>query len=99
RPRSREHSSALLRGFLRESSLFCRPMKIRWVLTAAAIPAVVALQLAACGPKPAPKPAETTSDPVDAGPVEAAAPEPPKPKSLFERLGGKDAIAKVVDSF
>lgn len=24
--------------------------------------------------------------------------EPPKPKSLFERLGGKDAIAKVVDA-
>lgn len=35
----------------------------------------------------------------DAGPEDAAPPEPPKPKSLFERLGQKEGIAKVVDAF
>lgn len=39
---------------------------------------------------------ETVSD---AGPEDAAPPEPPKPKSLYERLGNKEGIAKVVDSF
>lgn len=52
-------------------------------------------------PSPAPSPKET------AAPAPSPAPSPsvsvsaeaPKPKSLFERLGGKDALAKVVDSF
>lgn len=35
----------------------------------------------------------------DAGPEDAAPPEPPAPKSLFDRLGGKEAIAKIVDAF
>ena len=39
---------------------------------------------------------ETVSD---AGPEDAAPPEPPKPKSLYERLGAKEGITKVVDAF
>lgn len=53
----------------------------------------------ACGGKTPPKEpaiAETVSD---AGQGDAGAPEPPKPKSLYERLGGREAIAKVVDTF
>jgi hemoglobin len=52
--------------------------------------------LAACG-KPAPKEPMITETVADAGPE--TAPEPPKPKSLFERLGGKEGITKVVDAF
>lgn len=52
----------------------------------------------ACGGKPPKEPSieETISD---AGPEDAAPSEPPKPKSLYERLGNKEGIAKVVDSF
>ena len=39
---------------------------------------------------------ETVSD---AGPEDAAPAEPPKPKSLYERLGNKEGITKVVDAF
>jgi hemoglobin len=53
----------------------------------------------ACGKKPAPKEPTITETVADAGPEDAAPPEPPKPKSLYERLGGKEAIAKVVDTF
>jgi hemoglobin len=52
--------------------------------------------LAACG-KPPPKEPMITETVADAGPE--IPPEPPKPKSLFERLGGKEGITKVVDAF
>ncbi len=52
----------------------------------------------ACGGKP-PKEPNITETVADAGPEDAAPPEPPKPKALFERLGGKEGIAKVVDAF
>jgi hemoglobin len=55
--------------------------------------------LVGCGGKPPPKPAEPalTDTTADAGPVEVDA-GPPAPKSLFERLGGKDGVEKLVDS-
>jgi len=53
----------------------------------------------ACGGKKPPKEPTITETVADAGPEDAAPPEPPAPKSLFERLGGKDGIAKVVDDF
>jgi hemoglobin len=49
----------------------------------------------AATPTPAPTPTETVAPAPSPSPVVA---EPPKPKSLYERLGGKDAIAKVVDA-
>jgi hemoglobin len=55
--------------------------------------------LVACGKKPPPKEPTITETVADAGPVDAAVAEPPKPKSLFERLGGKEGITKVVDAF
>jgi hemoglobin len=75
-------------------------MRIRY-LTATLLVATSGAIVFACGggKKPPPKEptiTETVSDAGDAGPVEA---EAPKPKSLFERLGGKEAIAKVVDIF
>ncbi|MBL8608131.1 MAG: group 1 truncated hemoglobin [Myxococcales bacterium] len=73
-------------------------MNLRRLALVVVFPSLLVWQAAACGGKPQPKPPETT-EPVDAGVEDAAPPEPPKPKSLFERLGGKDAIAKVVDSF
>jgi hemoglobin len=54
---------------------------------------------AACGGKPAPKEPMITETVSDAGVEDAAPPEPPKPKSLYERLGNKEGITKVVDSF
>jgi len=48
----------------------------------------------AATPTPAPTPTETAAPAPSPSPVA----EPPKPKSLYERLGGKDAIAKVVDA-
>ena len=50
----------------------------------------------AATPTPAPTPTETATPTPSPSPVVSA--EPPKPKSLYERLGGKDAIAKVVDA-
>jgi len=53
----------------------------------------------ACGPKQKPPPKEpaVTETVSDAG-AEAEAEAPP-PKSLFEQLGGKEGIAKVIDTF
>ncbi|GAC1553948.1 MAG: hypothetical protein NVS3B10_15500 [Polyangiales bacterium] len=53
----------------------------------------------ACGKKQPPKEPMITETVSDAGPEDAAPPEPPKPKSLYERLGNKEGITKVVDSF
>lgn len=53
----------------------------------------------ACGKKQAPKEPTITETVSDAGADDAAPPEPPKPKSLYERLGNKEGIAKVVDVF
>ncbi len=55
--------------------------------------------LVACGSKKPPKPVETTPTVEDAGAVEDASPAAPVQKSLFERLGGKDGIKAVVDTF
>src|SRR3954447_7760771 len=52
----------------------------------------------ACG-KPPPKEPMITETVSDAGPEDSAPPEPPKPKSLYERLGNKEGITKVVDAF
>jgi hemoglobin len=54
--------------------------------------------VSACGGKPTPKEPLITETVSDAGPEDAPV-EPPKPKSLFERLGGKEGITKVVDAF
>lgn len=53
----------------------------------------------ACGKKPTPKEPMITETVSDAGPEDSAPPEPPKPKSLYERLGNKEGITKVVDAF
>lgn len=58
-----------------------------------------AAAFAACGGKTPPKEPPIAETVADAGPVDAAPPEPPAPKSLYERLGGKEVIAKVVDTF
>jgi hemoglobin len=78
-------------------------MKIK--LTGAAIVTIASLALvsmtAACGSKKPPKPMEpsTTDTMADGGADAAEDAAPPAPKTLFDRLGGKDAIAAVVDSF
>ncbi|MCL2726459.1 MAG: group 1 truncated hemoglobin [Polyangiaceae bacterium] len=51
----------------------------------------------ACGGEKPPPPAAPVTV-VDAGPEDAAT-EPPPPKSLYDRIGGKDAVSKIVDSF
>ena len=53
----------------------------------------------ACGAKkPPPKEPAHVETVMDAG-ADAAEPEPPKPQSLYERLGKQDGITKVVDTF
>ena len=53
---------------------------------------------AACAAKKPPPPIEpVTEESADAGPEEAEA--APAPKPLYERLGKKEGIAKVVDTF
>ena len=73
-------------------------MRIR-LLVCSVVLMATGLGLLACGKKPAPKEPTITETVSDAGPEDAAPPEPPKPKSLFDRLGGKEPITKVVDSF
>jgi hemoglobin len=68
------------------------------LLTTAALGAF-GLGVFACGGKPVPKEPMITETVSDAGPEDAAPAEPPKPKSLYERLGNKEGITKVVDSF
>jgi hemoglobin len=73
-------------------------MKIK--LTAAAIVTIASLALVACGGKKPPKPMEpSTTDTHADGGAETEDAGPPAPKTLFDRLGGKEAIAAVVDSF
>ncbi len=51
----------------------------------------------AATPAPTPTPSPTVAETAAAAPSPSPSPEPAKPKTLFERLGGKDAIVKVVD--
>jgi hemoglobin len=61
----------------------------------------VASFMACGGKKPPPKEPPHTETIADAGEDDAADAdaEPPQPKSLYEKLGGKEGIAKVVDTF
>jgi hemoglobin len=56
--------------------------------------------LVACGPKKPPKPVEpaTTEMVSDAGDDGGDDAGPPAPQTLYDRLGGKDGVAAVVDS-
>ncbi len=68
------------------------------LLVCAVIVGVGLAGLVACGKKPPPKEPTITETVSDAG-VDVAEAEAPKQKSLFERLGGKEGITKVVDAF
>jgi hemoglobin len=72
-------------------------MRTGRVFFTAAILASFGIAVFACGPakKPPPKEPAVTETIADAGVEEEAA---PPPKSLYERLGKKEAIAKVVDT-
>lgn len=73
------------------------PMRIR-LLVCSVILGTGLVGLVACGKKQPPKEPMITETVSDAG-ADAADAEPPKPKALFERLGGKEGITKVVDAF
>ena len=76
------------------------PMRTRLLFCSVVLGgALLSLGLVACGKKPPPKEPTITETVSDAGAGDAARAEPPAPKSLFERLGGKEGIAKVVDTF
>ncbi|MCL2777381.1 MAG: group 1 truncated hemoglobin [Polyangiaceae bacterium] len=55
--------------------------------------------VSACGSKHPPKSPEPIAAPSNAGVENTPVPEPSPPKSLYDRVGGKDAITKIVDSF
>ena len=75
-------------------------MRIRLVLPSVVLLVGLGALIACGGKKPPPKEPNITETVADAGADDAAAEaEAPKPKSLIERLGGKEAIAKVVDTF
>lgn len=74
-------------------------MRTRAGLVVSAFALASLLGVACAGKKPPPKEPAVTETVADAGPEDAAPPEPPKPKSLFERLGGKEGIAKIADTF
>jgi hemoglobin len=81
-----------------------RPSKLeRTMRTRLLVPSILLVlgvaAVCACGGKPPPKEPPIAETIADAGAEDAAPPEPPKPKSLYERLGGKEAIAKVIDTF
>ena len=65
----------------------------------AAVFVATGLVVVACaGKKPPPSEPPHVETIADAGPDDADA-EPPKPKSLYERLGKEEGIAKVVETF
>ena len=75
-------------------------MKIRLALVVTPVLFAVAFgSFVACGPKKPPKPVETTPVEQDAGADALDAAPPPVQKSLYDRLGGKDGIKAVVDTF
>lgn len=69
-------------------------MRTRLLVASALVVATVVV-FACGGKKPPPKEPTITETVTDAGDAEA---EAPTPKSLFERLGGQEAITKVVDT-
>lgn len=70
-------------------------MKLR-VLMASMLAVGVAVTVWGCGAKK-PKPVTPTVVVVDAG-TDAAEPEDAAPKSLYDRLGGKEGVAAIIDS-
>ena len=76
-----------------------RTRLLRCTVLVALATAAMGLGALACGSKPPPKEPMITETVSDAGPEDAAPPEPPKPKSLYDRLGNKEGITKVVDAF
>lgn len=75
-------------------------MRLRTAAVLSLVTLSIPLVVIACGPKKPPKPVEpaTTETPADAGDDAAVDAGPPAPKTLYDRLGGKDGIAAVVDS-
>lgn len=73
-------------------------MRKRLLLPSMIVVLGLASFLACGGKKPPPKEPEHTETVADAGDDGAADAAPPAPKSLYERLGGKEGIAKVVDT-
>ncbi len=57
------------------------------------------LSVAACGAKKPPKPMEPSVTDTQADAGDDADAGPPAPKSLYDRLGGKDGVNAVIDSF
>jgi hemoglobin len=72
------------------------PMDIRRLSITGLVVLGIAWSSACAAKKPPPPIEPTTEEPADAGVEEA---EAPAPKSLYERLGKKEGIAKVVDTF
>lgn len=71
-------------------------MRLRLALATSTLATITALW--ACGGKaPLPKEPPATESLTDAGPADAEA-EPPPPLTLYERLGKKEGLAKLVDA-
>jgi hemoglobin len=74
-------------------------MRTRLLLASLLVASGLAAFVCACGGgrKPPPKEPSVTETVADAG-ADAADAAPPEPKSLYERLGRREAIAQVVDT-
>jgi hemoglobin len=73
-------------------------MRIRLLVSTFLVGLILAA-FACGGSKAPPKEPAVTETVADAGPDPDADAGPPAPKSLYDRLGGKDAISKVVEDF
>ncbi|MEO8797792.1 MAG: hypothetical protein ABI551_07905, partial [Polyangiaceae bacterium] len=60
----------------------------------------IPVAIMACGPKKPPKPVEPAivDTSADAGETSEEDAAPPAPQTLYDRLGGKDGVAAIVDS-
>jgi hemoglobin len=73
-------------------------MDFSFLARATLLAAIAVSAAAACGgSKKPPAVVEETPPPEDAGAAEAVDAAPPAPKSLWEKLGGKDGVGAVVD--
>ncbi len=72
-------------------------MRIR-LLVMSSLVALGLLAFACSGKRPPPKEPMVTETVTDAGNADADA-EPPPPKTLYERIGGKEAVEKIVDAW
>lgn len=74
-------------------------MRLKTAVLFSLVTLSIPVAIVACGPKKPPKPVEpAVTETPDAGSDAEVDAAPPAPQTLYDRLGGKDGVAAVVDS-